>query len=99
MGSSFRGSPGSPFGSPLAGGGRRLSYNATASARGSPLSLSEFENIGGGGLGGSGGGLATPTKGGNKATLGLNNKWLYEKGRGSPGASLRGSPGRMGAFS
>jgi nucleoporin POM34 len=88
--SSLRGS--SPFGSPLGGGSerRKLSYTSS-SARNSPLSVSEFEAVGGGSL-------ATPTKG-SKATLGLNNKWLYEKGRGSPSVSLRGSPGRVGGFS
>lgn len=65
-------------GSTLKGGGsekRRLSYTGN---RGSPLSFSEFD---------SSGSLQTPTKG-NKSSMGLNNKWLYEKGRGSPRASL-----------
>jgi nucleoporin POM34 len=72
----------SPFGSPLGSERRKLSYT---SARSSPLSVSEFDAVGN---------LATPTKSG-KATVGLNNKWLYEKGRASP----RGSPSRTGAFS
>lgn len=71
-------------GSPLTGGSalksggerRRLSYTSN---RSSPLSFSEFE---------SSGSLQTPTKG-SRPSMGLNNKWLYEKGRGSP----RGSPG------
>ncbi|KAK5166470.1 uncharacterized protein LTR77_008013 [Saxophila tyrrhenica] len=65
------GSPMTPSGTPsnAAAAGRRLSYNP----RGSPLSLSEFDPSG------------TPTKVGNpRASVGLNSKWLYEKGRGSP---------------
>ncbi|KAK4501628.1 hypothetical protein PRZ48_007437 [Zasmidium cellare] len=72
--------------SPLAGGSavrsggggerRRLSYTNTSN-RSSPLSFSEFD---------SSGSLQTPTKG-SKPSMGLNNKWLYEKGRGSPRAS------------
>jgi len=58
---------------------RRLSYNSTG--RSSPLSLSEFE---------SAGSIGTPTKSG-KASVALNSKWLYEKGRGSPRASPRAS--------
>lgn len=30
----------------------------------------------------------TPTPGGGKASVGLNNKWLYEKRRDSPGSNL-----------
>ncbi|KAF2170965.1 hypothetical protein M409DRAFT_63971 [Zasmidium cellare ATCC 36951] len=64
-------------GSALKSGGserRRLSYTSN---RSSPLSVSEFD---------SSGSLQTPTKG-TKSSMGLNNKWLYEKGRGSPRAS------------
>jgi nucleoporin POM34 len=40
-----------------------------------------------GGLEGELGAVGTPTKSG-KASVGLNSKWLYEKGRGSPRASF-----------
>ena len=49
---------------------RRLSYN---------FGTSEFD-AGGSMMG------TTPTKINNRASVGLNSKWLYEKGRGSPGA-------------
>ena len=49
---------------------RRLSYTN----RSSPLSTSEFDAVGS---------MSTPTKT-NRASVGLNSKWLYEKGRGSP---------------
>lgn len=51
---------------------RRLSYGARASS-------SELD-AGGSMMG------TTPTKINNRASVGLNSKWLYEKGRGSPGA-------------
>lgn len=57
------------------GAERRLSFTST---RSSPLSLSEFEAVGN---------VQTPTKG-HRASMGLNNKWLYEKGKGSPRGSL-----------
>jgi nucleoporin POM34 len=59
---------------------RRLSYTNT---RSSPLTVSEFESMGQG----------TPSK---RASVGLNNKWLYEKGRAGPKASPGG--GRMGSL-
>ncbi|KAM3418190.1 hypothetical protein BST61_g6393 [Cercospora zeina] len=58
---------------------RRLSY--TALSNNSPLDISGFESIGR---------IETPTKE-KRASVGLNNKWLYEKGRGSPGARLKTS--------
>ncbi|CAK4030926.1 Nucleoporin POM34 [Lecanosticta acicola] len=63
----------SPQYSALRSGGerRRLSYT---SDRSSPLSESLFDTSGS---------TSTPTKS-NKTSLGLNNKWLYEKGRGTP---------------
>ena len=93
----------SPFGSqqaspsltPLRNGAgaerRRLSYNAT---RSSPLSASDFEHsttwsqahdnmtrdAG-----------VTPLRKGHRASVGLNSKWLYEKGMGMGG---KGSPRR-----
>lgn len=59
---------------------RRLSFQT--SGRSSP---SEFEA-----WGGSVGSVGTPTKSG-KASVGLNSKWLYEKGRGSPRGAASGS--------
>ncbi|KAK4544230.1 hypothetical protein LTR36_004440 [Oleoguttula mirabilis] len=89
-GISRRSVSGSPFGSqrpasPLAAGlrdgageqRRRLSFQST---RSSPLGTSEFDAVGS---------IGTPTKSG-KASVGLNSKWLYEKGRGSPRASMNG---------
>ena len=48
---------------------RRLSYNA----RSSPLSMGDFDAVGN----------STPTKI-NRASVGLNSKWLYERGKSSP---------------
>ena len=67
--------------SPLTPGGveerRRLSLN-----RNSPLSISEFD---------AAGSVSTPTKANQRASVGLNSKWLYEKGRASPtGSRLSG---------
>ena len=76
---------GSPFGSPTGSERRRLSYT---SGRSSPLSISEFD---------AAGNISTPTKG-SKASVGLNNKWLYEKGRPGPWGSPSGA-GRNGLFS
>ncbi|USW51739.1 Putative nuclear pore complex component [Septoria linicola] len=56
---------------------RRLSY--TAFTNSSPLDISSFESLGR---------VETPTKE-KKASVGLNNKWLYERGRGSPSGSAR----------
>nr|POE72861.1 nucleoporin pom34 [Quercus suber] len=67
------GSPSSAFRG--SGERRRLSYTTTQS---SPLGISDFDATGS---------VNTPTKS-NKASVGLNNKWLYEKSRSSP----RGSP-------
>jgi nucleoporin POM34 len=69
-------------GSPLTPSGveerRRLSQN-----RNSPLSISEFD---------AAGSVSTPTKVNQRASVGLNSKWLYEKGRASPtGSRLSGS--------
>lgn len=58
---------------------RRLSYNST---RSSPLSISEFD---------AAGSVSTPTKTNSRASVSLNSKWLYEKGRGSPNAWGTGS--------
>lgn len=62
---------------------RRLSYGG--SPRGSPssLNLSEFE---------AAGNIGSPSKG-NKASVGLNSKWLYEKGRRSPSGNFNVSRG------
>ncbi|KXT03445.1 hypothetical protein AC578_1635 [Pseudocercospora eumusae] len=99
---SFRSGSGSPFasqnslrrtesGSPLSGPAaglrsgaerRKLSYTGTS---GSPPALSAFNDSSPFG--------STPTKE-KRASVGLNNKWLYEKGRGSP----RGSPRLSGSF-
>ena len=83
-----RGSSGSPL-TPSGAERRRLSYNNNnnPSSRSSPLSTSEFD---------AAGLLATPTKVGQRASVGLNNKWLYERGRGSSGA--RGSGSGSGGF-
>lgn len=79
----------SPSGSPLGGlqphrGGsgerRKLSYTAN---RNSPLSISEFD---------AAGSVSTPTKtAGNRASVGLNSKWLYEKGKANGSAWATGS--------
>lgn len=63
---------------------RRLSYGGGSnSPRGSPLNLSEFETAGN---------VGSPSRG-NKASVGLNSKWLYEKGRRSPSGSGSGGFG------
>lgn len=97
--SSFRSGSGSPFASPMGQNGlgrtdsgspisgpaaglrsgaerRRLSYNGQ---QGTSLGLGAFD---------SSPFSATPTKE-KRASVGLNNKWLYEKGRASPRASPR----------
>ena len=76
-----RAGSGSPYGvSGLRGAGerRRLSYTST---RSSPMSVSEFD---------AAGSVSTPSKA-NRASVGLNSKWLYEKGRASPNAWGSGS--------
>lgn len=77
----------SPFGD---SNRRRLSFQST---RSSPLSTSEFDAVGS---------ISTPTKS-SKASVGLNSKWLYEKGRGSPrgsvGSGLAGWGGGGSVFS
>lgn len=62
---------------------RRLSYTSN---RSSPLTVSEFEAMGNP--------VGSPSAGRkeNRASVGLNNKWLYEKGRRGSG----GGAGRMG---
>lgn len=57
---------------------RRLNY--AASRTNSPLSTSEFD---------AAGSVNTPTRN-NRASVGLNSKWLYEKGRASPTGSASG---------
>ncbi|KAK5119860.1 hypothetical protein LTR85_007186 [Meristemomyces frigidus] len=96
--SSRRSVSGSPFASsqrpsPLASGlrdvgdqRRRLSFQSN---RSSPLGTSDFDALGS---------IGTPTKS-SKASVGLNSKWLYEKGRGSPRASMSGLAGFGGAGS
>jgi nucleoporin POM34 len=76
-------------GSPYGGGeGRRLSYTSGRSGRSSPLTVSEFEAMGNPAMGSPSGGRKE-----NRASVGLNNKWLYEKGRrGSGGAGRMGVP-------
>jgi nucleoporin POM34 len=59
---------------------RRLSY--TGDRKSSPMSFGETDS--------SGSLFSTPTKE-KRASVGLNNKWLYERGRGSPRAGLRSS--------
>lgn len=82
-----------PLRSGVAGGERRrLSYTA----RGSPLGASEFDGstAGATGFGGAAESTSTPTRKGNRASVGLNNKWLYEKGMGmGKGSPRRGSNG------
>lgn len=87
--SSFPASPAfrSPSGSPASGlhsrhgsgERRRLSYTAN---RSSPLSISEFD---------ASGSVNTPTKTNNRASVGLNSKWLYEKGKANGSAWGTGS--------
>jgi nucleoporin POM34 len=85
MGQSTSNSPFSPnAGSPLfqraVGGGsaKRLSFDS----RGSPMSSSLFGDSSASNTPG------TPTPGTGKATVGLNNKWLYEKRRDSPRSNM-----------
>lgn len=77
---------GSPYAlSPLgvAGEMRRVSFT---SARGSPGSLNDADAAGFGGEGSvRRSSIGTPSKGQHRASVGLNSKWLYEKGRTSPG--------------
>lgn len=79
--SPFSPNTGSPLFQKALGGGsatRRLSYDS----RGSPLSSSLFGDSSASNTPG------TPTPGTGKASVGLNNKWLYEKRRDSPRSSL-----------
>lgn len=66
------------------GNGRRSSYNISNSNRSSPLNfgMSEFDAAGSGS-----GSYGTPTKS-SRASVGLNSKWLYEKGRASPSGAV-----------
>ena len=77
---------GSGFRSPAGGDRRRLSFQSTLS---SPITTAEFDAVGS---------IGTPTKS-NKASVGLNSKWLYEKGRASPRASVGGLAGFGGTGS
>lgn len=80
------GSPLTPSGSGIAGG-RRSSFGLRSSPLGGAAGFggSEFDVSG------------TPTKvvGNPRASVGLNNKWLYEKGRASP-SSGSGSGAQSG---
>ena len=60
---------------------RKLSYTST---RSSPLSVSEMDALGGS--------VNTPTKRDPhlRASVGLNSKWLYEKGKAGTGVSGSG---------
>ncbi|KAK3679868.1 hypothetical protein LTR78_000244 [Recurvomyces mirabilis] len=81
---SFSGSPRpSPLGTPT-GQNSRSSFG-----RNSPLSTPEFD---------AAGSISTPTKS-NKASVSLNSKWLYEKGRASPRSSFSGLGGFGGGGS
>lgn len=61
-------------------GTRRRRGDSSASPRSSPLGGGETEMQG------------TPTGKGSRASVGLNSKWLYEKGKASPmPAGLAGS--------
>lgn len=79
----FRSTSGSPLGGLQARHGsgerRKLSYTAN---RSSPLSISEFDSVGS---------INTPTKSNNRASVGLNSKWLYEKGKANGSAWGTGS--------
>ncbi|KAK3640491.1 hypothetical protein LTR56_011829 [Elasticomyces elasticus] len=87
---SVSGSPGMGGASPLAYGGLRSNSGARrTSFQSSPLSTPEFD---------AAGSISTPTKSG-KASVGLNSKWLYEKGRGSPRSSFGGLGGFGGGGS
>lgn len=77
----------SPVGDMRGASARRTSFNN--STRSSPLNTSDFDMAGN---------IGTPTKS-NKASVGLNSKWLYEKGRGSPRGSMSGLSGFGGAGS
>ncbi|KAI7501006.1 hypothetical protein KC347_g9256 [Hortaea werneckii] len=80
---------GRPTGAGLNSSPRRRSSFQGATQRGSPLGgLNDLAGFGSSLFGGSSG---TPTKSSGatttpvgKASVGLNSKWLYEKGRGSP---------------
>ena len=66
---------------------RRLSYSN--SPRGSPLSISEFDSLGGTiNSPSAGGGLMSKKEGQMRASVGLNSKWLYEKGRRASGSPV-----------
>lgn len=81
------GSPLSGRGPPLSGSQLRRSFSGSSlarpgSERGSPFDTSDVDAAGN----------STPTKS-NKASVPLNSKWLYEKGRGSPRNSFSGLSG------
>ncbi|KAF2768723.1 hypothetical protein EJ03DRAFT_375074 [Teratosphaeria nubilosa] len=86
-------------GSPLDGSFRR---SASKSPFGSSKSRSSFRDSSpllGGSEFDAVASLGTPTKSNNRASVGLNNKWLYEKGRGSPRSSTAGLAGFGGTGS
>ena len=102
--SSLRGGRGSLGGSPFGTSSQRPSPRQRSSFQGltqrsSPLGgLNDLDGFGSSLLGGSTG---TPTKSSGtttttpvgKASVGLNSKWLYEKGRGSPRSGGGGGGG------
>ncbi|KAK4565746.1 hypothetical protein LTR86_003595 [Recurvomyces mirabilis] len=64
-------------------------HSRSSFGRNSPLSTLEFD---------AAGSISTPTKN-NKASVSLNSKWLYEKGRASPRSSFSGLGGFGGGGS
>ncbi|SPN97593.1 uncharacterized protein DNG_01105 [Cephalotrichum gorgonifer] len=80
-------SPYSPAASPLQGKGFNPTRNGRRSSFGSPSPL------GGGSGGGNGGklfeGVTSPSPSGKKTSVGLNSKWLYERGRRSSGSWMQ----------
>ena len=75
------GSPYSPMGSPLYNKGLEVSQNGRRSSIGSPSPFSAststnlFSDPG------------SPSPGGKRTSVGLNSKWLYERGRRSSGSA------------
>ncbi|KAF2816488.1 uncharacterized protein BDZ99DRAFT_137234 [Mytilinidion resinicola] len=74
-------SPSSPLLHKAVGGGAQRRLFGTGQ---SPLSTSYFGESSASNTPGT----PTPAPAPSKASVGLNNKWLYDKGRGSPGRSL-----------
>jgi nucleoporin POM34 len=88
-GSSGGGNPGST-GSIFSPAASPLIHKAINGARRSSISFASPSSLGGGGFGASTssmfGGAESPTPAaGKRSSVGLNNKWLYEKGRRSSG--------------